>query len=231
MKFRDICAVLTVFLMALVPAKAATWGSWKNPTLGVDILLLTVLATSVTILALFYRIRNRKYKSHPAIKVFTAICVLFFIICVVGFIAILVGGNPDQQTHSVTDTDVAGNTTNASITKIAVDGIYENEHILFFPYPDYEEDVIIYLERADVNGNGTATMEIYALDNQGNIKETKSKSFTLKDYQDNVIRFEGFEQMYPEYVINLTYNGSSDLDKFSISRTLDSCVFTSDYAM
>lgn len=232
---RNLCAMLVTFLLALVPSvEASTWGSWKNPSINVDIFLVTVLAISVTLFALYYRIRDRRNKSHWLVKAFTAFCIFAFILSLVSLIAILVAGNPDQQTFAVTDTDVAGNTTNASITKIGVDGIYENEHIFVLipvPFPDYEEALIIYLERGDVNGNGTATFEVYALDSNGDIKATKTKIVSLKDYEDNVIKIGGFEKMYPEYVINMTYNGSSDLDKVSISRTLNQVVWTSDYAM
>lgn len=232
MKFvKNLCTVLFAFLVGLLPVEASTWGTRKNPTINVDLLLVFFLVLSVILLALFYRIRDRRTKSHPAIKVITAVSVILLIVTFVLMIAIFVAGNPDQQTFSVNDTDVAGDTTNASITKIAVDGVYENEHLIFLPYPDYEEDLILYIEKEDIYGNGTATIEIYALNSNGNIEETKSKTVTLKDYETNIIRFRDFEEMYPEYVINLTYNGSSDLDKVSVSRTLDSCVWTSDYSM
>lgn len=237
-KIKSVFFGMLGILLGFKNVAAGTFFEGNNPTLNVDIVFVVFAISVLLLMAVFYYYKDRRRTIAVGWHILSAIGIAILATYLVLFVILAACGNPSPNTFDVTDTDVAGDATaNVSISSIEIDGYYENEHFIGFVYPEYQEDLTLVFDASDVNGNKTATIEIMALDSEGNIKERHSKTADLVDYKQNRVSFKGLGQtskfgtMHPAYAINITYNGSSDVDQISLSRNTNTATFTSAYTM
>ena len=177
-------------------------GGWFDPIFIVD--LMFWLAIFVVFISFWYydKYVDRRYGDgkRPREHILVAFAKLILILCLVWIpvftmASLYLDSQESYWEGSVTDTDYVGNLTNTTISKIGCDSRYENEHQFLLPFPDYEEDIIVYISDTSLNGNGTMVAYLEALDVLGNVKYNRSveKVLTDLDGEFDALKFGNFE--------------------------------------
>lgn len=213
-----------------------TFGGWFDPTALVDLVFWFALFIVLVSCWYYRKYLDKRYgdQKAPRENFLIAFAKFVLVICLVWIPTFVIASLylNSQESYwegAVTDTDYVGNTTNTTITKIGCDARYVVEHQLLLPFPDYEEDILIYISDTSLNGNGTMVAYLEALDVLGNVKYNKSveKVLTDLDGEFDALKFSCFESKADSFRLVQFLNGTTDTDLFTLNRDTEVVSFNS----